>query len=73
MRAVIAQGGTGTSISVVHVSNPMTVPERIQLIAAKRQGSPFAIMPVRCRTTAEWVQHYANPRSAAAANGGQRT
>jgi hypothetical protein len=65
-RAVIAQGGTGASVSVVRVNNPVTRAERLQLIAARLHGSPFAIMPVRCSTTAEWLQRYADPLRAAA-------
>jgi hypothetical protein len=60
-RAVIAKGGTGASVSVVRVSNPVTQAERMQLIAARLNGDPFAIMPVRCQTNAEWLQLYAGP------------
>jgi hypothetical protein len=65
-RAVIAKGGAGTSVSVVRVSNPVTQAQRVQLIAARLQAKPFAIMPVRCRTTAEWLQLYADPLRTAA-------
>jgi hypothetical protein len=51
---------------VVRVSNPVMQAERLQLIAARLQGNPFAIMPVRCSTTAEWLQLYADPLRAAA-------
>jgi hypothetical protein len=44
---------------VVHLSEPPTAVERLQLMAARLQGTPFAIMPQPCKSLEEWDRCYA--------------
>jgi hypothetical protein len=44
---------------VVHLSEPPTPLERLQLMAARLQGTPIAIMPHPCKTLEEWDRRYA--------------
>jgi hypothetical protein len=52
-RATAAQGQDGGY--AVRLSNPPTPQERLQLLAARLQGTPIAIMPHPCKSTDEWV------------------
>ena len=45
--------------TVVHLSEPPTTAERLQLLAARLQGTPIAIMPHPCKTLDEWDRRYA--------------
>ena len=45
--------------TVVHLSEPPTPVERLQLMAARLQGTPIAIMPQPCKTLEEWDRRYA--------------
>jgi hypothetical protein len=45
--------------TVVHLSEPPTPLERLQLLAARLQGTPIAIMPQPCKTLEEWDRRYA--------------
>jgi hypothetical protein len=44
---------------VVRLSDPPTAGERLQLMAAKLQGTPIAIVPHPCATVAEWIERHA--------------
>jgi hypothetical protein len=46
-------------ICIIRLSDPPTSLQRLQLAGARLQGSPIAIMPVRCRTVDEWLERYA--------------
>ena len=41
---------------VVRVSDPPTPKERLQLLAARLQRRPIAIMPHKCKTMSEWLE-----------------
>lgn len=45
---------------VVRVSDPPTPQERLQLLAARLQRTPVAIMPHKCKTMEEWAARYSN-------------
>lgn len=47
---------------VVRVSNPTTPLERLQLVAARLQGTPVVVMPHKCDSIAEWTARYASVR-----------
>jgi hypothetical protein len=55
-RAAAAQGQGPTY--VVRLTAPPTWPERLQLMAARLQGTPVAIMPRPCKTVDEWIERY---------------
>jgi hypothetical protein len=64
-RAMASQGAPGPDggagrIYVIRLSDPPTASERLQLTAARLMGWPVAIMPMPCRTTAEWLDRYAS-------------
>jgi hypothetical protein len=44
---------------LVRLSNPITRIERLQLAAARLQGTPIVVMPHRCATTEEWLDQFA--------------
>ena len=44
--------------NVIHLSDPPTASEQLQLLAARLQRRPVAIVPVRCATTEEWQRRY---------------
>ena len=44
---------------VVHVSEPPTAEERLQLAACRLMHQPIVIVPGKCLTVEEWVQRYA--------------
>ena len=41
---------------VVRLSDPPTPGERLQLMAARLERRPIAIMPHKCKTVHEWIQ-----------------
>ena len=43
---------------VIRVGSPITAAETLQLMAARLNRSPIAIMPQRCKTMAEWLDRY---------------
>ena len=43
---------------VVRLSDPPTAQDRLQLLAARLQGRPIAIMPHKCITMDEWTARY---------------
>jgi hypothetical protein len=43
---------------VVHLSDPPTASEQLQLLAARLQRLPVAIVPVRCDTIEEWERRF---------------
>ena len=45
---------------VVRLSDPPTVHERLQLMAARLEGRKIAIVPDKCVTIEEWVALYAS-------------
>jgi hypothetical protein len=40
---------------VIRLSDPPAPGERLQLLAARLQGTPFAIMPHKCATVEDWL------------------
>ena len=52
-----AEAGSG---NVVRQSNPPTLQERLQLLAARLHGTPIVIMPHKCRSNEEWVARYSD-------------
>ena len=46
---------------VVRVSDPITLLEKLQLLAARMQRTSIAIMPHPCRTADEWMRRYGKP------------
>jgi hypothetical protein len=45
---------------VVHLSEPPTAEERLQLAACRLVRQPIVIVPGKCLTVEEWVQRYAS-------------
>jgi hypothetical protein len=43
---------------VVHLSEPPTAEERLQLMACRLMRQPIVIVPGKCLTVEEWVQRY---------------
>ena len=54
-RAAAVSGG---SDYVVRLSKPPTPNERLQLLAARLERRPIAIMPHKCSTVDEWLERY---------------
>jgi hypothetical protein len=46
------------SSHIIRLSIPPTPTERLQLLAARLEGRPIAIMPIPCETMDEWVRRY---------------
>jgi hypothetical protein len=44
---------------VIRVSDPITTHERLQLVAARLQKTPVAVMPHKCKSVDEWAARYA--------------
>jgi hypothetical protein len=44
---------------VIHLSDPPTPGERLQLAAVRLLGKPVAIMPTPCATVEEWLERCA--------------
>jgi len=69
---IIRRVGAGTANSdgrgglryVVHISEPPTAEERLQLAACRLLGQPIVIVPGKCLTTEEWVRKYGEQGSA---------
>ncbi|SRR6266850_5430711 len=49
---------------VVHLSEPPTAKERLQLVACRLMQQPIAIVPSKCLTIEEWVERYGRPGGA---------
>jgi hypothetical protein len=47
-------------LSLIRMSDPPTEAEQRLLGAIRVLRVPYAIMPHKCRTVAEWMQHYAS-------------
>jgi hypothetical protein len=43
---------------VIRLSDPPTPTEQLQLIAARLERRPIAVMPHKCKTVTEWLQRY---------------
>jgi hypothetical protein len=43
---------------VVHLSDPPTPQEELQLAACRILGRPIAVMPTKCLTVAEWMERF---------------
>ena len=50
--------GTGGASYVVRLSEPPTLNERLQLMAARLERRPIVIMPHKCKTVEEWAARY---------------
>ena len=48
----------GLSGYVIRASDPPTSFERLQLLSARLERRPIAIMPTKCETMDEWHAHY---------------
>jgi hypothetical protein len=46
---------------VVHLSDPPTPHEQLQLTACRLLRRPIAIMPAKCLTVEQWAERYARP------------
>jgi hypothetical protein len=46
---------------VIHLSDPPTPGERLQLAAVQLLGKTVAIVPTPCATVEEWLARYAPP------------
>lgn len=44
---------------VIHMDDPPTATQKLQLAACRLLRRPVAIMPARCLSTDEWVERYA--------------
>jgi hypothetical protein len=61
VRASTANSGSPDSLPyVVHLSEPPTTAERLQLAACRLMRQPIVIVPGKCLTAEEWVQRYAS-------------
>jgi hypothetical protein len=49
---------------VVHISDPPTAEEQLQLAACRLLRQPIVIVPGKCLTIEEWVEKYGRPGSA---------
>jgi hypothetical protein len=49
---------------VVHISDPPTADERLQLAACRLLRQPIVIVPGKCLTIEEWVKKYGEQGSA---------
>ena len=56
-RVTAANAETGGGY-VVRLNDPPTSTERLQLLAARLEGRPIAIMPHKCKTVDEWQERY---------------
>jgi hypothetical protein len=57
-------GGPGALPYVVHLSEPPTAQERLQLAACRLMQQPIVIVPGKCLTSEEWVKKYGDQGSA---------
>jgi hypothetical protein len=57
-----ANGPNGHRPYVIRLSEPPTPAERLQLIAARLQRTPIAIVPHKCKTADEWLERYGRLR-----------
>ena len=53
-----ATGADGIKSYVVRLSEPPTQGEQFQLLAARLERRPIAIMPHKCSTIEEWLERY---------------
>lgn len=59
--AEIIRRGAGSY--VVRLSDPPTVHERLQLMAARLERRKVAIMPHKCETIEAWMARYGGPNN----------
>ena len=60
VRAGTAKSDNPNSLPyVIHLSEPPTAEERLQLAACRLMHQPIVIVPGKCLTVEEWVQRYA--------------
>lgn len=57
-RATAANGGDRLPY-VVHLSEPPTAQEKLQLAACRLMQQPIVIVPGKCLTIEEWMQRHA--------------
>jgi hypothetical protein len=60
VRRVAEANSTTGSGYVVRLSDPPNTKERLQLLAARLQRRPIAIMPHKCETMEEWIARYSD-------------
>jgi hypothetical protein len=66
---IVRRAGSG---QVLHVSDPPTPRQQLQLLAARLERRAVAIMPVVCRTMDEWLARYAAPKAGLNPDSGPR-
>ncbi len=65
VRAGTANSGSRGGLPyVVHLSDPPTAEERLQLAACRLMRQPIVIVPGKCLTIEEWVKKYGEQGSA---------
>jgi hypothetical protein len=55
---IVRRAGDG---NVIHVDDPPTVSQKLQLAACRILARPIAIVPSKCATVEEWLERYAPP------------
>ena len=57
---IIRRANDGRSVPphVVRLSDPPTVTERLQLMAARLERRPIVVMPHKCNSVEEWLARY---------------
>ena len=61
VRASTANSDSANSLPyVIHLSDPPTTEERLQLAACRLMQQPIVVVPGKCLTVEEWVQRYAS-------------
>jgi hypothetical protein len=58
-RATMGNEG-GRFSYVVRLSEPPTLRERLQLLAARLERRPIVILPHKCATVDEWLRRYSH-------------
>ena len=60
IRRVTETNATTGGGYVVRLSDPPTVREQLELMAARLERRPIAIMPHKCKTVEEWTARYSH-------------
>jgi hypothetical protein len=59
VRRAMADAACGNGY-VVRLNDPPTPHERLQLLAARLEARPIAVLPHVCRSIDEWAERYAS-------------
>jgi hypothetical protein len=63
-RVRASSANQGDLLYVVHLSDPPTAEQRLQLAACRLLQQPIVIVPGKCLSLDEWVERYARPSPA---------